>query len=461
MRQYHLSSLFLAPLFVLACNAFADTDSWGQKLLKYIRFIEPEYTYYANVYDDGSYFPKSREGEILDHIENYFLVPHRAEIIGKNEGAFLYYSQSIDMAKLFMRYGDIAFSPTKINEWHPITGVAKQYPRQKHINKNLSHDEIIAINKKPYKDKDKDEKWVGSLPSNNSIALIKLYLSLGAHIYDQATDGTNGALYESLYDYKFLGKNVIRLDEKHKVNDIDKYIGAETENHYYADGDFYRLPVTYWIEDFIAKEYPVAMLDTHALLYSAFIEAASVEDVADILNNPEAHKIPANKNCPYIKADENGDKDEREVSRICSLTPSINMRDAMGRTPLHIAKVSGNEAVYDYLIAQGADATIKDFRGNLAASMTKTYFKSFEERVFAMVEQFFEVIADVPFSPSIKAMFPEIKEIIIKIELNKGLADSEFETLDLLYEPLEKHDMLDALPEDTLLNMQYHRRDIY
>ncbi len=58
-------------------------------------------------------------------------------------------------------------------------------------------------------------------------------------------------------------------------------------------------------------------------------------------------------------------------------------------------------------------------------------------------------------------MFPEIKEIIIKIELSKGLADSEFETLDLLYEPLEKHNMLDKLPEDTLRNMQYHRRDIY
>ncbi|MCH9845033.1 MAG: hypothetical protein K0U39_05945, partial [Alphaproteobacteria bacterium] len=289
---------------------------------------------------------------------------------------------------------------------------------------------------------------------------IKLYLSLGAHIYDQETRGTNSALYQSLYNYDYRKEYSVPIDEKHRVSDVEDYMDAEIPRQVFDEEEefYYRSPVTYWIEDFIAKEYPIAMLDTHSLLYSAFIEAASVEDIADILNNPEAHKIPINSNCPYIKADENGDKDEMEVGRICPLTPSINMRDAMGRTPLHIAKVTGNDAVYDYLIAQGADATIKDFRGNLAASMTKTYFKSYEERISAEVEQFFEVIADVPFSPSIKALLPEFKEMIINVELRKGHTD--WETLDLLYVPLEKHDMLNALPEDTLRNMQYHR-DIY
>ncbi|MCH9852236.1 MAG: hypothetical protein K0U45_06500 [Alphaproteobacteria bacterium] len=41
------------------------------------------------------------------------------------------------------------------------------------------------------------------------------------------------------------------------------------------------------------------------------------------------------------------------------------MRDAMGRTPLHIAGLAKNKAVYDFLITQGADITIKDFRDNL------------------------------------------------------------------------------------------------
>ncbi|MCH9852085.1 MAG: hypothetical protein K0U45_01115, partial [Alphaproteobacteria bacterium] len=399
MRKHHLSSLFLAPLFLLACNAFADTktDTWGDKLLEYIRLVGKEYTYYANVYDDGSYFPKARTREILHHIEVHFLQPHRDEIMNVNENdkRVLYGSHNIDMAKLFMHYGAIAFAPSKSRNVQPITGVARQYPRGKDINKNLSHDEIIAIIKDPLANKDPVS---GDLPSNNSIALIKLYLSLGANIFDQETRKTNGALYASLYDYSFIREDGVPIDEKHKIGWVGKYLGTEIENHHYGDGDFYRSPVTYWIEDFIAREYPIAMLDSHALLYSRFMETASVEDIADILTNPEAHKIPINTNCPYIKAYKDGSIDEIEVKFICALTPSIDMRDAMGRTPLHIAKVTGNDAVYDYLIAQGANTTIRDFRGNLAASMTKTYFKSYEHRRIAAVEQFFEVIADVPFS---------------------------------------------------------------
>ena len=464
MFKHHLSSIFLAPLFfMLSLNAFADSeDSPRRKLIRYIQIVEYEYSYYFHIYDDGTHFPKSRERDILHHIETEFLQPHSDEIIEKNKREFLHYSQSIDMAKLLMHYGDIAFAPTKSNEYHPITGVAEQLIRQKNVNKNLSHDEIIVLKGNP--NRSGGEDWVDSLPSNNSIALIKLYLSLGANIYDQLTNETNGALYESLYDYddRFIGEDGIKLDEKHKVTNIQKYISSETEINSYGEGIFYRSPVTYWIEDFIAADQSVTLLETHPLLYSAFIEAADVADIADILNNPKVHKIAINSNCPYIKADKKGNKNKAEIKRICPLTPSINMRDAMGRTPLHIAKVTGNDAVYDYLIAQGADTSIKDFRGNLAASMTKTYFTSYEERIEFMVEEIFENIANIPFAPFIKALLPELKRIIIKLEIGKGsVSEAEWKTLDFFYEPLEKHNKLNALPERTLRNMEYHRNPLY
>ena len=41
------------------------------------------------------------------------------------------------------------------------------------------------------------------------------------------------------------------------------------------------------------------------------------------------------------------------------------MRDAMGRTPLHIAGEQGNKAVFNALITIGADTNIKDYRGLL------------------------------------------------------------------------------------------------
>ncbi len=462
MFKHHLSRLFLAPLFfMLSLNAFADEVSWSQNLYDYIIFVEEEYAYYFHIYDDGTYFPKSRERDILQHIETEFLQPHGDEIIESNKIAFLYHSHSIDMAKLFMHYGAIAFAPTKSNEFHPITGIVEQIPRQKNINKNLIHDDIIAINGSS--DRNEGENWIKSLPSNNSIALIKLYLSLGANIYDQTSRFHNGVLYESLYKYNYWykKKDSITLDEKHKVTNIQKYIGAETENHSFADGDFYRSPVTYWIEDFIAADQSVTLLETHPLLYSAFIEAADVADIADILNNPKAHKIAINSNCPYIKANKKGNKNKAEVKKICPLTPHINMRDAMGRTPLHIAKVTGNKAVYDYLIAQGADTSIKDFRGNLAASMTKTYFTSYEERIEFMVEEIFENLANIPFSPFIKALFPELKQTIIKIEFRGDILDAEWDRLDLFYDALKKHNKLNILPEYTLNNIEYKRNPLY
>ncbi len=462
MFKHHLSRLFLAPLFfMLSLNAFADEVSWSRKLYDYIIFVEEEYAYYFHIYDDGTHFPKSRERDILQYIETEFLQPHGDEIIEKNGRAFLYYSHSIDMAKLFMRYGSIAFAPTKSHEVQPITGVAEQLIRQTNINKNLTHDDIIAINESS--NKNENEKWVYNLPSNNSIALIKLYLSLGANIYDKESYDANGALYESLYDYdySFAEEEGVKLDEKHKVTNIQKYISSETEINYYGEGIFYRSPVTYWIEDFIAADQSVTLLETHPLLYSAFIEAADVADVADILNNPKAHKIAINSNCPYIKADKKGNKNKAEVKKICPLTPHINMRDAMGRTPLHIAKVTGNDAVYDYLIAQNADTTIKDFRGNLAASMTKTYFTSYEERIEFMVEEIFENLANIPFSPFIKALFPELKQTIIKIEFRGDILDAEWDRLDLFYDALKKHNKLNILPEYTLNNMEYKRNPLY
>ena len=78
-----------------------------------------------------------------------------------------------------------------------------------------------------------------------------------------------------------------------------------------------------------------------------------------MLDNPKAHAIKTNINCNYDK-----DEDEDETALICPLTPSINMRDAMGRTPLHIAGNEGNQAVYDYLKNMGADTSIMDYRGN-------------------------------------------------------------------------------------------------
>ncbi len=359
----HSANFFIVALLsLLAPLAIAQKDvNWNIELTSYLSDIRFEYGYYANAYDDGSYFPETRAQEILQHIENHFLKPHAYEIFSyisffNEKTNMLSYASSTTIAKLLLRYGAVPFYDKKTTPT-PIVLVARQSGRNKNTKKNLTHNEILTI----IKEKVTWDYWNNDLPSNNSIALMKLYASLGADIHAKNKHtGHTVALIESLYNYETIveGKqNYIRPSKIHRADDIKP--PEEGEYHYEGTSYYYRSKVTYWIEEFIESGYSAEMLDTHKLLYPRFMKGASVEDVKDMLDNPKAHAIKTNINCNY-------DKDEDETALICPLTPSINMRDAMGRTPLHIAGNEGNQAVYDYLKNMGADTSIKDYRNNLA-----------------------------------------------------------------------------------------------
>ncbi len=362
-KYFYLASFFLLLInsLLASCSLAGERDNWNRELYDYLVKINYEYAYYAHLYDDGSYFPKTRQQEILSHIENYFLKPHADKIFA---GSINPLESTIDvaLAKLLLRYGGQAIEGR--SGATVIVAISWQGQRYKNIDPNLTHAEIIDMIEKNPNDKISDY-WFRRIPSNNAINLIKLYLSLGADIYtkdflDRTPLIISLYTYEDapLHPYKGSRKVVphIRPDEKHRAADILR-IDSDAGTNYFT----YRTPLTYWIEEFIEAGYPASMLDTHKLHYPRYMKRVSVEDVKKILDNPKAHAIKTNINCNYDK-----DEDEDETALICPLTPSINMRDAMGRTPLHIAGEQGNEDVFNYLKNNGADTSIKDYRGNLA-----------------------------------------------------------------------------------------------
>ncbi len=362
--MFYLASFFLLLInFLLASPVFANKEfSWSKGLYDYLNQVNFEYSYYAHPYDDSKHFPQTREQEILNHIENHFLKEHADKIFA---GRFnpLEYTSSINIAKLLLNYGGQAFDNNILADF------SWQSKRYKNIDPNLSHEEIIEIVKNNLNNMRKDY-WERGKPNKNKIDLIKLYLSLGAdinakgflertpltaslYIYVTFREGSSSRDRE---DIKIIPH--IKPDEKHRADDIvviKNFEGSSIIS--YRHHTYYRTPITYWLEEFIEAGYPASMLDTHKLLYPRFMKGASVEDVKDMLDNPKANAIKTNINCNY-------DKDEDETALICPLIPSINMRDAMGRTPLHIAGNEGNQAVYNYLKNNGADTSIKDYRGN-------------------------------------------------------------------------------------------------
>ncbi len=350
--------------FLLLCQlmlssfAYAEDKKkpWYNQLTVDSNAIQYEYTYYGNKYDDGSYFPKSREQELLIYLENKYLRNHPyQQIEGKHYPLAIV--SSMAFAKLFLRYG--ADLMGKERGKSILANVAFQdYINIKNVP-DLSHDEIIKF-VELISEHVITIPWRGNLPSNNAIALVKLYLSLGA----KGIDGKNGdAISSSLRSYSWsnhspvasIYENIVKPDEK----DFSHKVVKEIDEGDIDTTVYYKTPVTYWLEEFIESGYSAEMLDTHKLHYPRFMKGASVEDVKDMLDKPEAYAIEVNINCNY-------DKDEDETALICPLIPSINMRDAMGRTPLHIAGNEGNQAVYDYLKNMGADTSIMDYRGNLA-----------------------------------------------------------------------------------------------
>ncbi len=340
-----------------------DKNGYGNVFGNILQAFRREYYYYTLLYDDGNYFSATREWEF----KNYHIKELKKITKDQFYGCYtddekinvMAYMATVHIAKLFLNHGADLFENYK--GIPPLLGVVAQEVRVKNPNKFSSHDDLIyEIQYGLYSD-DK----LPDLPSNYAIALSKLYLALGVDI--NATAGIEdfftyddygkfikkfsyNALQISLFEYVVArDRYIIKPDEKHRADDIKppNKSREDPEWHYY----YYRSPVTYWLESFIAAGYPAQMLDTHQMLYPHFMKNATPQTIKNMLDNPKQHSLKANINCPFEQK--------------CPLTPSINMRDAMGRTPLHIAGLAKNKAVYDFLISQGADITIKDFRDNL------------------------------------------------------------------------------------------------
>ena len=381
MRKYlHLSSCFLLMLLniTIVKTVSADEEFVYQypltpvdSIIFDMHLIKHYYYYYAHKFDNKKMFPAEKETLFIQRIEKkYFL---SKKYLGEGFfyfDALLTNTPSIAFAKKLMKYGSDALAIDKWNGSTLLTNAVYQRYPIKVLDFNLHSEKYLQYDIETEYHADNDDpsnniEWAKNLPFKNSIELAKLYMGLGVDIDVKNKEGENAltlslasyvVFLESYDGYKEEHKT---YDDKHKANDIKKphtYVGYAT---YY----FYRTPVTYWLEEFIEAGYPASMLETHKLLYPRFMKSASVEDVKDMLDNPEAYAIEVNINCNY-------DKDEDETALICPLTPSINIRDAMGRTPLHIAGNEGNEDVFNYLKNNGADASIMDYRKNLA--MLKT-----------------------------------------------------------------------------------------
>ncbi len=329
-----------------------------------LSFLRREYYHYALHYNDGNNrISAPREWKFIDDNIEELKETSKDQFYGcytdDEKINVMAYMATVPIAKLFLNHGADLFE--NYRGIPPLLGVVAQEARVKDPNEFSSYYELIEeINYGLYSD-----NKLPDLPSNYAIALSKLYLALGVDI--DATAGIEdfftyddygkfikktsyNALQLSLFEYTLaLDRYIIKPDEQHRADDIKppNKSRKDPEWHYY----YYRSPVTYWLESFIAAGYPASMLDTHQILYPHFMKNATPQTIKNMLANPKKHSLKANINCPFEQK--------------CPLTPSINMRDAMGRTPLHIAGLAKNKAVYDFLISQGADITIKDFRDNL------------------------------------------------------------------------------------------------
>ncbi len=379
MRIYlHSLTLLLCMMVMLMGVVNADETQTKQKAkpqeicfnkrdnaLIDMHHIYSEYSYYDSKYGDGKKFPPGREAQLLKCIEDNYIQGTSFSWSARKESINL---PSISFAKLFLKYG---FNPIKIHAdsyYKTILGSTARQNKKIKNPPNLTHEQII---KALYSEWGRQNTWFGNRPSDNAIKMIKLFLSLGVDNHKDSLIWKNSiilSLYRYNSEFDAEGRFVIP-DEKYRADDIKaphnikvRYDGINEPNLFKIT--YFRTPVTYWLEEFIEREYPIEMLDSHALLYPRFMESASLDEIQSMTENPQAHKIAVNINCPYrgVEAETDGSADENN----CPLTPSINMKDAMGRTPLHIAGNEGNQAVYDYLKNMGADASIMDYRNNLA-----------------------------------------------------------------------------------------------
>ena len=352
--------IFTPLLYSTNGQANADEIDWRIELFDEQGNIRNEYAYYRVKFDDDGLFPPARKQVLLTHIEETYLKQHDYQVLASFSNP-MEAVPTTAFAKLFLGYGGVLWTEIRGDEIQmPLLYAVSQKERKSADLADLSHPEIIELIKKD------ENSWGWELSSNNSIAVAKLFLSLGNDVHQilRSNFGDDrNALRESLHVYHRSEGQPNEASPYNEIHRADDIIPADTEYSQSGYDTYYRSPVTYWIEEFISAGYPAAMLDTHPLLYPRFVAEADVEDVADMLNNPTAHKISANINCRYKGAE--AEAYNKPDESICPLTPSINMQDAMGRTPLHIAGETGNQAVYDYLISQSADTSIQDFRGNL------------------------------------------------------------------------------------------------
>ena len=334
----------LFPFLALHAQTQADFSQLNQDLKQ----IYANYVKQQDKCGTPKSFPQEQQQTLLQKLEDTYLLSERSHRKPDSDSeSLLYRAPNIAFAKFALYYG-IA----------PL--IAKKENSHRLLWDSLTVDSY---------------KWCesGRMIVDN-IALVKLYLGLGAEM------NFRNAVKASLYEYSSAGDGWKSgepepiLKDENNADDLEKSgstRGFDQDNDDYYGYRYYRTPVTYWLEEYILRGFPTSMLETHRLLYPRFMKRASVKDVASILANPEKYKIPVNLNCPYRgAAPESGVTPDSDITAsnldaTCPLTPSINMRDAMGRTPLHIAGLAKNKAVYDFLITQGADITIKDFRDNL------------------------------------------------------------------------------------------------
>ncbi len=364
-----------------ACaDGFHSDDSLKGRFDYDMNVVAAEYYYHAGKWRDSKIFPAEREQFLIKKIENKYFASGDVKELDEayNLNGFV---TSLGFSKMFLRYGVDGLYITRKAKYTSLIAVVSQIdiPPPK---EDLTLAEVRDyVQFRSEQDAAAYLKFGWGISTNSILSLAKLYLSLGVDVHAIANkhDKPHNALIESYITYiKIIRINlgedynnkeaVFGYIEPEDVPAIDPnplpdyYNGLQpkTDTKKYA---YRKSKVTYWLEEFIESGYPSEMLDTHKLLYPRFMKSASVEEVKTMLDNPQAHIIKANINCNY-------DKDEDETALVCPLTPSINMRDAMGRTPLHIAGEQGNEAVYNYLKNNGADASIMDYRKNLA--MLKT-----------------------------------------------------------------------------------------
>ncbi len=318
----------------------AQTQATFPKLSQTLKQINANYVKQQDKCGTPKPFPQEQQQNLLQKLEDTYLLSKRSHRTPDSDSEnLLYHLPNIAFAKFALYYGIAPLIAKKENSHELLL-------------------DSLTVN---------SHKWCERRTGADNIALAKLYLGLGAEM--DFRDAVKTSLYEdgAAADDGYINSIPI-ITHKNNADDLEK---PGSTRSFEQDGDdyygyrYYRTPVTYWLEEYILRGFPTSMLETHLLLYPRFMKRASVKDVADILANPEKYKIPVNLNCPYRGAAlESIITPTPDSEATCPLTPSINMRDAMGRTPLHIAKITGNDAVYDYLISQTADTSIKNFRDN-------------------------------------------------------------------------------------------------